>query len=104
MSTLNGAETGISRTRPRASALRAYRGEALKTEPQKDEALDISGWLIEASGLYGKPVPARVWQTGHIIPAGDATLLSGDGGTGKSLLAMQLAVATRTGRDWFGQK
>jgi RecA-family ATPase len=31
------------------------------------------------------------------------TLLSGDGGTGKSLLAMQLAVATASGGRWLGQ-
>src|SRR5262245_21114944 len=38
----------------------------------------------------------------HLV--GDATLLCGDGGTGKSLLAMQPAVATATERDWFEQK
>jgi RecA-family ATPase len=34
---------------------------------------------------------------------GTVTLLSGDGGVGKSLLAMQLAVAAATGRAWLGR-
>lgn len=62
-----------------------------------------SGKLLAGSDFAGKPPPIRVWQTAN-IPAGDATLLSGDGGTGKSLIAAQLAVATATGRDWLGQK
>jgi RecA-family ATPase len=60
--------------------------------------------LLPASNFAGKPIPPRVWQAGKLIPAGDATLLYGDGGTGKSLLAAQLGVATATGREWFGQK
>jgi len=34
---------------------------------------------------------------------GDATLLYGDGGTGKSLVALQLAVASATGTNWLSQ-
>ncbi len=38
-----------------------------------------------------------------LIPAGNVTLLAGDGGTGKSLLAQQLADATVMGGTWLGQ-
>jgi RecA-family ATPase len=35
-------------------------------------------------------------------PGRNATLLFGDGGTGKSLMALQLAVAVAAGRTWLG--
>lgn len=56
-----------------------------------------------AADLKGKPVPDRQWLVEDIIPAKTVTLLMGDGGTGKSLLALQLAVATATGTRWLGR-
>ena len=38
-----------------------------------------------------------------MIPAEDVTFLGGDGGTGKSKIAKQLAVSTVLGRGWMGQ-
>jgi RecA-family ATPase len=38
------------------------------------------------------------------MPLRAVTVLSGDGGTGKSLLALQLATACATGREFLGQK
>ncbi|MCK0195756.1 bifunctional DNA primase/polymerase [Ancylobacter sp. 6x-1] len=40
-----------------------------------------------ASDLAGHPVPERRWLVRDLIPARTVTLLGGDGGTGKSLLA-----------------
>lgn len=57
---------------------------------------------IDASAFQGKPVPPRRWHVQDVIPAGTVTLLSGAGGTGKSLVALQLAVATVLGRRWIG--
>lgn len=37
-----------------------------------------------------------------LIPARTVTLLYGDGGTGKSLLALQLAVTVALGQSWIG--
>ncbi|OSQ44960.1 ATPase [Marivita geojedonensis] len=37
------------------------------------------------------------------MPQNTVTLFGGDGGTGKSLLALQLAVAVATGREWIGK-
>jgi RecA-family ATPase len=37
-----------------------------------------------------------------MIPAGKVTLLTGDGGVGKSLLVQQLLTATALGEDWLG--
>lgn len=58
--------------------------------------------IVVASELHGKPVTPRKWHVDQLIPAGTVTLFSGDGGTGKSLAALQLAVGTVLGRAWFG--
>lgn len=56
-----------------------------------------------ASDLAGQPVKPRLWLVPDLVPAGDITMLGGDGGTGKSLLALQLAVATATQGQWIDQ-
>lgn len=59
--------------------------------------------LIVASDLAKKPVPTREWVVDDLIPLQAVTLLSGDGGTGKSLVALQLACCLDLGRPWLGQ-
>jgi RecA-family ATPase len=69
------------------------------------EALDAPDTQITAvpvANFAGHPVPEREWHVKGLIPARNATSLGGDGGTGKSLLAAQLAVATVLGRPWLG--
>jgi RecA-family ATPase len=58
--------------------------------------------IFRACDLDGQPVPERVWHVHDLIPANTVTLLSGDGGTGKSLCALQLAVSTALQRPWLG--
>ena len=58
---------------------------------------------FSAASLHGISVPKREWIAKDIIPARKVTLLMGDGGTGKSTLALQLAVAVASGRPWLGQ-
>ena len=69
-------------------------------------ALDRGGSrlaAISAATFAGQPVPPREWHAKGLIPARNTTQLGGDGGTGKSLLAAQLAVATVVrGRSWLG--
>ena len=50
----------------------------------------------------GKPIPERRWLVPGWIPQGQVTMLSGDGGIGKSLLSQQLMTAVALGRDWLG--
>jgi RecA-family ATPase len=57
-----------------------------------------------ASRLAVRPVPERLWHVEDMIPARTVTMLGGDGGVGKSLVALQLAAATATGRPWLGRK
>ncbi|MCR9061812.1 MAG: AAA family ATPase [Rhodobacteraceae bacterium] len=56
-----------------------------------------------AAELDGTPVPPRDWLVDEMVPQKTVTLFSGDGGTGKSLLALQLAVAVATGSTWIGR-
>lgn len=58
--------------------------------------------MLDASIFDGVEVPEREWHVESYIPRKTVTILSGDGGTGKSTLAMQLAVCTVLGRPWLG--
>ena len=57
---------------------------------------------VNAAELHGEP-PARDWLVHGMVPMDTVTLLYGDGGTGKSLLALQLAVSTVLGRVWLNK-
>lgn len=59
--------------------------------------------FYSAASLKGKPVPARQWMVPGLVPQKTVTLFSGDGGTGKSLLALQLTVAAVAGTSWIGK-
>lgn len=56
---------------------------------------------ISAASFEGQAKPFRRFLVPDLIPDRNVTILSGDGGTGKSLLAMQLAVAAATGSRWL---
>lgn len=58
--------------------------------------------FVDASTFDGKPVPDQQWLSHERIPMAVPTLLAGDGGTGKTRIAMQLAAATVLGTDWLG--
>ena len=46
--------------------------------------------------------PRREWIVQDFVPHGAVTLLSGDGGIGKSRLALQLAIARSLGEAFLG--
>lgn len=56
-----------------------------------------------APSLAARPVPGRDWAVDGLVPTKAVTLLSGDGGSGKSTLTLQLACATVLGRRWLGR-
>jgi RecA-family ATPase len=58
--------------------------------------------FIQAHTLQGVPVQPREWIVQDWLPVGCTTLLYGDGGTGKTLLAQQLMTSCATGKPWCG--
>jgi RecA-family ATPase len=75
--------------------------EGLAADEMKAPAV-LPGAFTAAS-LEGLPVPPRLWHVRDLVPARTVTLIGGDGGVGKSILALQLAFATATGLSWIGQ-
>lgn len=71
--------------------------------PDAHEPLPELG-AFTADAFAGKPLPPRLWNVPGMIPHGTVTTMDGDGGTGKSTLALQLAVATVLGREWLGRQ
>jgi RecA-family ATPase len=58
--------------------------------------------IIDPSDWEGQPIPERQWYLEGLIPNRQVTLLSGDGGTGKSLLAYQIGLAGVLGVETLG--
>jgi RecA-family ATPase len=58
---------------------------------------------FDASQWEGVPIEPRRWIAHNRIPVGEPGIMSGDGGTGKTKLALQLAAAIAAClRDWVG--
>ncbi len=83
-----------------------------RMDPNKETYLDENGDFqrrdkpklatVCAASLAGKAVPERKWIVKDWIPDRNVTLLSGDGAVGKSLTALQLAVAVAHTGVWLG--
>lgn len=58
--------------------------------------------FIDPTIWHGKPIPRREWYCEDLIPMRQVTILNGDGGVGKSLLALQIAAAGAMGVDTIG--
>ncbi len=75
-----------------------YRQSHSNGDASNDEALTFT----IASSLAGQVPPERPWLVPNWLPCRQVTLLSGDGGVGKSLLAMELMVSLASGAPWLG--
>jgi RecA-family ATPase len=74
-----------------------------RREPSDDAAPSVAQLpIIAADSFAGLEIPPRRWVVPELIPDLTVIMLSGDGGVGKSLLALQLAIAVSTGHEWIG--
>ncbi len=81
---------------------RPFAGPPDVTEPEMAPPPRLE--VVTAKSLANGDPPPRSWLVEELIPKKNVTLLNGDGGTGKSLLALQLAVATAIGSYWVGRE
>lgn len=85
-------------------AKRTWDGELEEASVRPAErSAPLDDLAFTADELADTPAPSRAWHVANMIPVKAVTLLQGDGGTGKSVLALQLAVASALGRPWLGQ-
>lgn len=74
----------------------------LKSAREKQNTERSSYQIIKAISWADQPVPERKWVIPGLLPAGDASLLNGHGGTSKTQLALQISVAVVLGADVLG--
>ncbi|WP_159709821.1 AAA family ATPase [Geminicoccus flavidas] len=88
-----------------AAEERFARGETPEYEPSKhaDQPQPEPLELIDASTLDGVEPPRREFVVEGLLPRRAAVLLAGDGGVGKSFLALQLAECLRHGEPFLGR-
>jgi RecA-family ATPase len=58
-------------------------------------------WLSMAT-WDTEPIPERQWAIHNRVPLNQAGLISGEGGTGKSIIELHKNVAHVAGKDWLG--
>jgi RecA-family ATPase len=78
--------------------------DATATEPAiegKTEVKQAPLTFIRLIDWHNRPAPEREWVVLNRIPLNNVTLLSGEGSVGKTILSLQLCVATVLARDWI---
>ncbi len=58
--------------------------------------------IVFDATAFATPAPSRRWFCQPWMPADQVTLFAGDGGMGKSTVALQLAIAAVSQTPWFG--
>jgi RecA-family ATPase len=80
-------------------------GATVQDETDIDrEERDLSQRIVEAPALAYDPEPQRKWIVEDVVPDETLTLVTGEGGIGKTTLILQLAMAMRTDGDWLGMQ
>jgi RecA-family ATPase len=84
-----------------ADVTREFEARA-KARNGSHEAPPTFARILNPAHWEGVLVPQRKWIVPNYIPDEAVTLLSGDGGLGKSILGLQLGAARSLARDWIG--
>lgn len=71
-------------------------------EPRRAVIKIAQDGMIDPTSWTGRVAPSVDWIVPEWIERGEVTLLVAPGGTGKSMLAQQLATAVGTGNGWIG--
>lgn len=87
---------------PRDTVRTAQRARHHEQAANDNNPSDIS--FINPADWNNKPIPKREWFIPELVPMRTVTILNGDGGVGKSLLALQLAAASSMGAETLGFK
>lgn len=75
---------------------------ALDAKLIEQQRFHLYGSITHPSALDGLPIPPRLWAVQDWVPEHCVTGLYGDGGVGKSLLAMMLMTAISEGLPFLG--
>jgi RecA-family ATPase len=92
-------EQALPQSNPNVGYEALKRKSERRAEQAKEEPPIV--WR-RVSELQDKPVPTRQWLVENFIPYRNVTNHTGDGGVGKSLLDLQLAVGTAKTGKWVG--
>jgi len=77
--------------------------ELERAKAKKQNKLPAALPIIDPRDWQGKSVPERKWFVDGWIPDRTVTNLSGDGGSGKTEIILQLVAASSLGLPWFGK-
>jgi hypothetical protein len=109
----SGLDAGMRQPReipkPRMSARQQQpepRGEPaeIKEDAIDKEERDLMSRIVDGPTLALDPEPVVEWVVEDHIPIEHATIVSGNGGTGKTTLIAQLMAAMQIGGEWLGMK
>jgi RecA-family ATPase len=102
---------GAARASPSQGPSSASSDERKESERRDFGTTDSSSHTqsSEKFGIFGDellstPAPARRWFVERFVPAEETTMFGGDGGVGKTTLALQLSVAATSNQEWLGLK
>lgn len=76
-----------------------YEAKFYKSKPPRPTLNNVAS--VDFAPYDDEPIPTRRWTVENRYSRGVVSLLSGEGGMGKSVLFLQLAAAHVLGRDWL---
>lgn len=105
------SNNGLQRAEIRATLASAFSSGSRQPRSAPEQTIEAAqqaappcdlGDIVCASDVMEMAIPPREWLVADWLPVGAVTTLFGDGGTGKSLVAIQMATAVAAGADLWG--